>query len=741
VLVYEPDDETQMRLNGSLYVVADGHGAGMRGGAASRYAAHKIVAEYYDNPEPDLGLRLRQAIQAANADLYEYASAQPELVKLGTTVVAAAIRGEQMHVAAVGDSRAYYIRDGDLHRVTRDHTLVQQLVDEGAIAPEEAREHPRRDVVLRTLGSQPEVEIDLYDLRLKPDDAILLCTDGLTEALRDDEIARVVANASPRQAAERLVQKVTDRGGVDNVTVVSTLSVPRVERPAAGGDETVRAGAVTPPVEPPDRQADVPAPPYETTVQSAPPYGVPADQPPGADRPQPPAQPDAETQVSQPTQASPPGYPIDPVTGLPPVPPQGQTGAPGQPPQQPYQPRIYQPPVQPQPQRRGVPVGLFAVVGMLAIALTALMVVILINPMGWQFPGGQQAADVTAEPPTEEAVGAVDLTQAAPTEPQVEAPSPTVEEPATEEQPTAQPTLAAAPPGMVVVEGGDFLRGVSDEEAEAATQACLEEATDNTVCYPEYFQDAQPVETVTISPFFIDLTEVTNQAYAECVAAGACSAPENTEFYDDPAFGQHPVVYVNYEQATQYCQWAGKRLPTEAEWEKAARWDEAAQESYIWPWGDEWEPGRANTEAAGLGGLSAVEAFARDLSPYGVLGMAGNASEWTQDWYFDSYEGLGTLNPARLGDQPLAEPFRVVHGGNFQALSAFSRAGHRYDVPPETAAAWVGFRCVQDANGETPAVEETPTTDETPTGEAATEETAAPTATEEAPTETPEAGS
>lgn len=765
VLVYEPDDETQMRLSGSLCVVADGHGAGMRGGAASRYAAHKIMAEYYDSQEPDLGLRLRQAIQAANADLYEYASEQPELVKLGTTVVAAAIRGEQMHVAAVGDSRAYYIRDGELHRVTRDHTLVQQLVDEGAIAPEEAREHPRRDVVLRTLGSQPEVEIDLYDLRLKPDDAILLCTDGLTEALRDDEIARVVANASPRQAAERLVQKVTDRGGADNVTVVSallragapsmvtdvphtwdgtvpafdeqpTLSVPRVEQPGATGDETVRAQPITPP----DQQAeDVPAPPYETAVQSAPPYGVPADQPPGADRPEPPAeQPWTETQVSQPTQAGASGYPIDPVTGLPPVPTQGQQGQP--PYQQPYQPRIYQPPPQPQPQRRGVPVGLFAIVGLLAIALTALMVVILVNPMGWQLPGRGQAGEVTAEEPTEEAVGAVDLTQAAPTEPQTEAPaSPTAAEP-TAEEPTAQPTLAAAPPGMVVVEGGDFTRGVTDEEAEAATQACLEEATDNTVCFPEYFQDAQPVETVTISPFFIDETEVTNQEYAECVAAGVCSGPGNTEFYDDPAFAQHPVVYVNYEQATQYCQWAGKRLPTEAEWEKAARWDEAAQESYIWPWGNEWEPGRANTEAAGLGGLSAVEAFARDLSPSGVLGMAGNASEWTQDWYFDSYEGLGTLNPARLGDQPLPEPFRAVRGGNFQALSAFSRAGHRYDVPPETAAAWVGFRCVQDANGETPAAEETPTTEEAPAGET-TDEAAEPAATEEAqetPTETPE---
>jgi formylglycine-generating enzyme required for sulfatase activity len=276
---------------------------------------------------------------------------------------------------------------------------------------------------------------------------------------------------------------------------------------------------------------------------------------------------------------------------------------------------------------------------------------------------------------------------------------------------------------MVLVEGGPFLRGVSAEEAQAAALACINETgEDKTPCFPEYFNDAQPVEEVTLSPFFIDLTEVTNAAYAACVAAEVCTAPDNTEFYADAAFAQHPVVYVTWDQVSTYCEWAGKRLPTEAEWEKAARWDPATSQSFVYPWGNAWEAGRANTDAAGLGGTSAVQAFAQDISPWGVLGMAGNVSEWVQDWYFPGYEGLGTFNPTGPTNQPLTEPFRVARGGSFQALSPFARAGQRFDVPPTQASSWIGFRCAANVEGAeppaAPADTPTPTTEGavTPTG-------------------------
>ena len=781
VLVHQPEDEDVLRYSGRLYIVADGQGGGMRGQIASRYAAQKVMYEYYNSDEPDLGLRLRQAIVSANADLYQYAQDQPELVRLSTTMVAAVIRGEQMHVASVGDSRAYVIREGRMMQITRDHTLVQQLLDEGAITPEEAREHPRRDVVLRSIGSQPEVNVDVIDFRLRADDGVLLCTDGLTRYLHEDEIERIVATSLPRSAAETLVQKAVDRGAKDNVTVLSALlraggpplesyvphtwdgtapsldEIPTLLMRAAeeapsreGMDETLRAQPIRPEDEsdvpadatrratPISREGDtVPAPPYQADVQPAPSYHT-GDWPGSEGAMQ---APEAPGEGPESAPAPPSGYTIDPVTGLPPVPHQGTQ------PRQPYQPRIYQPPAQPGVSRRspqrGVSVGLFAAVGLIAVLLTALMVVLLVNPMGWDLPvGGRGDETEVASQPTEAV--STDPAAVAPTDEPTEAAEPT-EEPAAEPTEEAAPTTEAAPEGMVLISSPNgFLRGVSDEEAQAARDACVEQTAGEGICLLEYFTDAQPVQTITISPFFIDITEVTNQQYAICVAEGVCSAPGNTEFYDDPAFANHPVVYVTYDQAAQYCQWAGKRLPTEAEWEMAARWNVEEQTSYIYPWGNTWEDGRANTLSAQLGGLSAVGAFARDRSPYGVLDMAGNATEWVQDWYYPGYEGLSARNPARTGNPALDEPLRVARGGNYQALTAFSRAGHRYDVNQMSSEPWLGFRCAQDTAATLAGEAPTEPADTAPPEDATTptdEQNTTPeadTTTETAPTTSPE---
>lgn len=745
VLVYQPEDPQEAFTSGSLYVVADGQGVGSRGQIAGRYAAQKVMSAFYSSHEPDLGLRLRLAVEATNADLYAYAQTQPELVKMGATLIAAVARGEQLHIASVGNNRAYLIREGEIEQVTRDHTLVQQLLDEGAIVPEEARDHPRRDVVLRTLGAQPDVTVDVFDLRLKPDDALLLCTDGLIGYLHEDEIAQIVHGSSPRQAAETLVQKTTDRGGKDNVTAVAmlvrdgappletnvpytwdgtppsfdeqpTLAMPRPdlppppaeEHPTIASDETVQMRPVVPP--PPGEP--VPAPPYQTAVQPAPQHSV----------PQQPGRPGRGVPADQ----TAPGTMIDPVTGLPPVP--VQAGQPAVPQQAGYAPRTYQAPAQPnvslQQQRRGVSVGLFAAVGLLAVILTALMVIVLVNPLGWELPsvaGADRQATRAAE------AFALAATQTAAAEPPATPqPEPTPQPPPSEPTPEPTPEMVA-PVGMVLVEGGAFMRGASEEEVAAAAAFCVQESQQaDQDCILSFFQDAEPFEEVTLSPFFIDVTEVTNQAYAECVASGVCSSPTNTEFFDDPAFSQHPVVYVTWSQATQYCDWRGRRLPTEAEWEKAAGWDPEAGDRYRFPWGNDWEAGRANTQAAGLGGLSAVQAFPADLSPSGVLGMAGNASEWVQDWYYPNYEDLGTLNPARLGPQPLTEPFRVVRGGSFLELGAFARTAHRLTVSAELSASWVSFRCVADVAGAEPpagtdegdeAEEAVPLEEEAPEGE------------------------
>lgn len=845
VMVYMPDPDTA-RMHGTLYIVADGQGGAPRGKLASEYAARRVMHSYYTSTEPDLGLRLREAVEAANADLYEYVKQRPELVKLGTTLTAAVVRGEQVHIASVGDSRAYLVRDGEMVQLTRDHTLVQQLVDEQAITPDEARSHPRRDVVLRQLGAEEDIRVDVFDMRLRPDDTLLLCSDGLNHTLNDEEIAGIVSTSVPRKAAETLVQKAVDRGTKDNVSVITALArdgapalttqvpyqwdgqppsfesqpsmalrseepdgdttgqlppMPRgtdplaatqvrpspvdeppvgdqpgagtirtqpIPRPPAGWQDAPQAPAqggwqdapqggtadqggwadatqVNPPTPPPpsrqptDQGTPAGGPPapvqsapnYESTVQPAPPYGAhpPAGQPPQHPPvPQPPQQggyygqqppqggspyPQEQGYQQQPQQTPapppqspqygpavprgyqpPPGYEYDPVTGLPPTPIQGPASPGGYQQQPPYS-RERMAPVQ--GQRRGIPVGLFAVVAVFSVLLTVAMVLFLINPFDWDLPqlgGGGDGDQVTEETP---AVADVAPTEA-PAEQPTTAPTPTV-------APTAAPVVA--PAGMVLVEDGAFIRGVTDEEADAATLNCIDDAEDNTVCYPEYFQDAQPVEEITLSGFFMDVTEVTNSDYASCVAAEVCTEPSNLIYYQDTAFALHPVTYVSYDQATTYCEWAGKRLPTEAEWEKAARWNGDLGQSTTFPWGDQYDPGRANTASAGLGGTAAVQTFTQDVSYFGVYDLTGNVTEWVTDWYYPEYTGLGTLNPTGPDGQPLPEPYRVARGGNWQSIESYSRSGHRYDVPPQSAAPWLGFRCVQDvtSGGSAPATD------------------------------------
>lgn len=818
VLIYEPRDPSVGRFSGNLYVVADGLGAGSSGQLASQYAAQRIMHYYYTSDEPDLGLRLKDAVQTANADLFAYAEQQPELVKLGATLVAAAIRGEELHIASVGDSRAYLIRDGQIQQLTRDHTLVQQLIDEEAITPEEAVEHPRRDVVLRSLGAEDTVRADVFDLRLRPDDALVLCSDGLTHYMHQDEIAALVGSVSPRSAAETLLRKVLDRGGKDNVTIVAALArdgAPLIHtdtpytwdgQPASfekqqtllqrpeeiatpDPNQTVPSGLdvrsfleANAPIGtslPPEEEAgdtirtqaqrrEEPAPPYQPAVQPAPPYtgqtqvappypGQPQNNIPPSGYPQatppqgypapdpsqqmPPAQAPYAGQRGAPRSYGqqtppppPPGYAIDPVTGLPPVPPQGGYAQPGYPQQNypqggAYAPRVYQPPAQPhlRAPRRGISLGTLMGAGILAVMLTALMVVVLVNPMNWELPliGG------TSEEGTP--VAGAEGTPATPSQATTAAPGVAATGEATQEAagPAVSPTPSVAPtnpapPNMVLIDGGPFIRGVTDEEARATVLSCIQESTEDgdPACLPDYFNDAQPVEEVTLSPFYIDITEVTNREYAACVASEVCSEPGDTRYYADPNYAEHPAVFVTWEQARQFCTWAGERLPTEAEWEKAARWDPAGAKSTVYPWGDNFEEGRANLAGRGNSGTSAVRAYAQDISAYLVIGMAGNVSEWVADWYFRGYEGLGTLNPTGPANQPLSDPFRVVRGGSFRALASYARAGHRQDVPPQSSRDYIGFRCVADVGG-APAPTVTPGV----TGTAALPATITPTGT------------
>jgi len=203
-----------------LWVVADGMGGHRGGETASRVAVETMGRVFGDAAEgttpPDL---LRAAFERANAEVHGLARRTPELAGMGTTGVALLLHDAAAWVGHVGDSRAYRMRGGRLEALTQDHSLVAELQRRGFVTAEEAAVHPRRNEVLRSIGIEPEVEVDLTALAVEPGDRFLLCSDGLCGVVPDDEIAPVLSSETPEHAARRLVDLAIARGAPDNVTV------------------------------------------------------------------------------------------------------------------------------------------------------------------------------------------------------------------------------------------------------------------------------------------------------------------------------------------------------------------------------------------------------------------------------------------------------------------------------------------------------------------------------------------
>lgn len=217
---FEPAEPDEVRRSGRIYVVADGVGGGAAGEVASEYATRKVLHQYFRSDDTDLGRRLRDVIREANRDLYQHVREHPELGRMGTTLVAAVVRGDELIIGNVGDSRAYLIRNGDIRQITRDHSLVAKLVEEGSITLEEAKQHPKRNVVLRSVGVDPETHPDIFEVRLLPGDQILLCSDGLTRYVSDEEMLGVAAENPADRAVKQLVNMANMRGGRDNISVM-----------------------------------------------------------------------------------------------------------------------------------------------------------------------------------------------------------------------------------------------------------------------------------------------------------------------------------------------------------------------------------------------------------------------------------------------------------------------------------------------------------------------------------------
>jgi protein phosphatase len=202
-----------------VFVVADGMGGARAGEVASQMVVDAFSAGLPDDGTPEE--RLSMVVQRANREIHERSHKESERAGMGTTVTAAYLDEDALSLAHVGDSRAYLLRDGELSRLTEDHSLVEELLRGGKLTEEEALEHPQRSVITRALGIEPIVEIDTWTYPLRPADIVLICSDGLTSMIPEHQVRdAIMQSRSLSEAADRLITEANAAGGRDNITVV-----------------------------------------------------------------------------------------------------------------------------------------------------------------------------------------------------------------------------------------------------------------------------------------------------------------------------------------------------------------------------------------------------------------------------------------------------------------------------------------------------------------------------------------
>lgn len=206
----------------TLLLVCDGMGGTNAGEVASRMAVDIVLRELRAAPADDLATALSRAIGRANHEIWEESRAHADMNGMGTTCTVVALRGDQVLVGHVGDSRAYLVRDGLARQITTDHSLVAQLVARKQITPEEARHDPRRNVVTRSVGVGSDVDVDVIAVGepLRDGDTLVVCSDGLHGQVSDSELAELSGRSSIDDACRALVELANERGGPDNITVV-----------------------------------------------------------------------------------------------------------------------------------------------------------------------------------------------------------------------------------------------------------------------------------------------------------------------------------------------------------------------------------------------------------------------------------------------------------------------------------------------------------------------------------------
>lgn len=245
----------------ALLVVADGMGGHQAGDVASNHVTAALRQRFSSQAKKQdtgpfvdarhYGALLKQALQELNSELYALASSREELRGMGTTVTGALVAGPQLFIGHVGDTRTYLVRGSAIKQLTADHSWVAEQARAGLISPEEARSHPRRNVITRALGNRATIEVDSLEYDLRDGDILVLCSDGLTSFVGDHEILQLAtANNNPRAACQALVSLANERGGSDNITVlVARLDkvggLPKEARAAEAGATITSAAKTT----------------------------------------------------------------------------------------------------------------------------------------------------------------------------------------------------------------------------------------------------------------------------------------------------------------------------------------------------------------------------------------------------------------------------------------------------------------------------------------------------------------
>ena len=204
-----------------LAIVADGMGGHASGEVASRMAV-EIIHDVYSKERKDQEVfeALKSAFEVANFTILQKSLEQENLNGMGTTATALVIKGDQTFVGHMGDSRAYLFRDTTVHQLTKDHSMVNRMVEQGLLSKEEAQRHPQRNVIYKALGVNRDAELDLTGpFSAQGNDIFLLCSDGLTNLVSDEELFKITKDETPKKACEKLIQLANKRGGDDNITV------------------------------------------------------------------------------------------------------------------------------------------------------------------------------------------------------------------------------------------------------------------------------------------------------------------------------------------------------------------------------------------------------------------------------------------------------------------------------------------------------------------------------------------